>query len=180
MNNERLSLGLNEQLIIGLFTAIVGGFTAWDIFGDYKTGSSVSHLFLEGLIVITSIVFLARTIYFLSQRNAKTYKELLESQKEALLLRNDNQKYREESKKYLEGVSALIDRQFAEWELTHSEKEVALLLLKGMSHKEIAEIRNTSEKTARQQAAQVYEKAKLEGRAQLSAFFLEDLLLPKM
>jgi DNA-binding CsgD family transcriptional regulator len=180
MNNERLSLGLNEQLIIGLFTAIVGGFTAWDIFGDYKTGSSVSHLFLEGLIVITSIVFLSRTIYFLSQRNAKTYKELLDSQKEALLLRADNQKYREESKKHLAGISELIDKQFADWQLTHSEKEVALLLLKGLSHKEIADIRSTSEKTARQQAAQVYEKAKLEGRAQLSAFFLEDLLLPKM
>ena len=180
MSNERISLGLNEQLVIGLFTAIVGGFTAWDIFGDYKTGSSISHIFLEGLIVVTSIVFLARTIYFLSQKNANTYKELLDSQKEALLLREDNQKYREESKKFLEGISALIDRQFVEWELTHSEKEVAMLLLKGLSHKEIAEIRSTSEKTARQQAAQIYEKAKLEGRAQLSAFFLEDLLLPKM
>ena len=69
---------------------------------------------------------------------------------------------REESKKFLEGMGVLIDKQFADWSLTMSEKEVALLLLKGLSHKEIADIRKTSEKTVRQQAGQVYEKAKLE------------------
>ena len=64
------------------------------------------------------------------------------------------------------------------WHLSKSEKEVALFLVKGMSLKEIAGLRGTSEKTARQQASQVYAKAQLENRAELAAFFLEDLLLP--
>jgi DNA-binding NarL/FixJ family response regulator len=50
--------------------------------------------------------------------------------------------------------------------------------LKGLSHKEIAEVRRTSERTVRQQAREVYGKAQLAGRAELSAFFLEDLFLP--
>jgi hypothetical protein len=53
-----------------------------------------------------------------------------------------------------------------------------LLLLKGFSHKEIARLRHTSTTTIRQQAASIYQKANLSGRAALSAFFLEDLLLP--
>jgi DNA-binding NarL/FixJ family response regulator len=50
------------------------------------------------------------------------------------------------------------------------------LLLKGLSHKEIANLRSTSEATIRQQAASIYQKSSLSGRAALSAFFLEDLL----
>ncbi|MCB0322699.1 MAG: response regulator transcription factor [Bdellovibrionales bacterium] len=53
-----------------------------------------------------------------------------------------------------------------------------MLILKGLSHKEIADVRQTTEKTVRRQATSLYAKAGLENRAQLSAFFLEDLLLP--
>ncbi|RPJ78691.1 MAG: hypothetical protein EHM20_03330 [Alphaproteobacteria bacterium] len=179
MNDEQPNLNFNEQLAIGIFAALVGLLTAWDLLGDSKTGMSTTHLLLEGSIVLVSFLFLSRTIHVLYLKNSKTTKELLASQKEAISLRQDNQKYREESKRLLEGIGILIDKQFASWNLSNSEKDVALLLLKGLSHKEIANIRETSEKTVRQQAGQVYEKASLEGRAQLSAFFLEDLLLPR-
>lgn len=53
---------------------------------------------------------------------------------------------------------------------------MAFLLLKGMSLKELAELRGTSEKTARAQSMSIYAKAGLSGRSELSAFFLEDLL----
>jgi DNA-binding NarL/FixJ family response regulator len=60
-----------------------------------------------------------------------------------------------------------------------SEREVGLLLLKGLSLKDIAVVRGASEATVRQQAQAIYRKADLAGRAELSAFFLEDLLLPR-
>jgi DNA-binding NarL/FixJ family response regulator len=63
--------------------------------------------------------------------------------------------------------------------LTAAEREVGLLLLKGLSHKEVAAARGTSETTIRQQALAVYRKAGLRNRSDLSAFFLEDLLLPQ-
>jgi DNA-binding NarL/FixJ family response regulator len=59
-----------------------------------------------------------------------------------------------------------------------AEREVGLLLLKGLSHKEIAGVLDKSERTVRQQSLGIYKKAGLAGRAELSAFFLEDLLLP--
>jgi len=76
------------------------------------------------------------------------------------------------------GIGDEIEQQLEVWSLTPSEKQVAQLLLKGLGHREIAEIRDTSEKTVRQQAARVYQKAQVSGRAELSAFFLEDLLVP--
>jgi DNA-binding CsgD family transcriptional regulator len=91
----------------------------------------------------------------------------------------ENNKYKEQSKSYIEGLSATIDKQLSDWELSKAEKEVAFLLLKGFSLKEVADVRGTTEKTARTQSASIYAKAGLSNRAQLSAFFLEDLLLPK-
>jgi DNA-binding CsgD family transcriptional regulator len=49
--------------------------------------------------------------------------------------------------------------QFQRWGLTEAESEVALLQLKGLRHKEIAELRHTSERTVRQQALAVYRKS---------------------
>lgn len=69
-----------------------------------------------------------------------------------------------------------IDRQFQAWSLSTSEREVGLLLLKGLRHKEIARVRNTSEPTVRHQALAIYKKAGLEGRTDLAAHFLKDQL----
>jgi DNA-binding CsgD family transcriptional regulator len=71
-----------------------------------------------------------------------------------------------------------IGRQLEAWALTPAEREVTLLMLKGLRHKEIASLRKTSERTVRQQALTIYKKAGLDGRRDLAAFFLEDLLLP--
>ena len=78
----------------------------------------------------------------------------------------------------LAGLGQAIDAQLDAWQLTPMEKETALLMLKGYSHKEIAQLCDKSERTVRQQAVAVYRKSGLGGRAELSAFFLEDLLLP--
>lgn len=60
--------------------------------------------------------------------------------------------------------------------LTLSEQEVAMLLLKGLSFKEISAVRNTKEKTIRQQASSIYSKSNVEGRHEFAAWFLEDFM----
>jgi DNA-binding NarL/FixJ family response regulator len=92
--------------------------------------------------------------------------------------RHEAERFRGEAREALRGLGEAIDRQFDRWNLTPAEREVGLLLLKGLTHKEIADARSTSETTIRQQALAVYRKSGLHGRAELSAFFLEDLLLP--
>ncbi len=79
----------------------------------------------------------------------------------------------------IEGLSRSIRRQFDDWGLTEAEADVAGLMLKGLSHKEIAHLREGSEATVRQHAAVVYRKSGLASRSQLAAFFLEDLLAPR-
>ena len=87
--------------------------------------------------------------------------------------------WRRGARPVLVGLGREIDRQFHAWGLTPAEREVALLLIKGFSHKEIAQLTGRSERTARQHAGAAYHKAGLAGRAELAAYFLEDLLLPE-
>ena len=86
--------------------------------------------------------------------------------------------WRARTDRLLRGLGEEIDRQLGDWGLTPTERETALLLLKGYGHKEIAALQEKSERTVRQHAIAVYRKSGLSGRAELSAFFLEDLLLP--
>jgi DNA-binding CsgD family transcriptional regulator len=92
--------------------------------------------------------------------------------------RAERDAWRGSAQKLLDGLGRAIDEQFTRWGLTDAEREVALLLLKGYSHKAIAKATSRSEKTARQHAGAVYRKSGFGGRAELAAFFLEDLLLP--
>jgi DNA-binding CsgD family transcriptional regulator len=78
----------------------------------------------------------------------------------------------------LRGLGEAIERQFDHWSLTRAEKETAMLLLKGYSHKDAARLSGRSERTVRQHAVSVYRKSGLAGRAELAAFFFEDMLLP--
>jgi len=71
---------------------------------------------------------------------------------------------------------AVMRDQFSRWDLSPSESEVALLLIKGLSMKEISEARQVKEKTVRQQATSVYAKAGCAGRHELGAHFIEDLM----
>jgi DNA-binding CsgD family transcriptional regulator len=98
--------------------------------------------------------------------------------RELEVARVQGQRWRSEARTLLNGLGEAIDVQFSRWNLTEAEREVALLLLKGLSLKEIASIRATTERTVRAQTRALYSKAGLTGRASLSAFFLEDLLAP--
>ena len=69
-----------------------------------------------------------------------------------------------------------IAQQFATWELTQSEREVGWLLLKGLTLKEIAAMRDTAEKTVRQHASAIYRKSGVSGRHAFAAWFIEDCL----
>jgi DNA-binding CsgD family transcriptional regulator len=90
----------------------------------------------------------------------------------------ERDRWRGRATKLLQGLGAEIDSQFERWSLTPTERQVAMLLLKGLGHKEAASVLDRSERTVRQHAVSVYRKSGLAGRAELAAFFLEDLLLP--
>ena len=73
---------------------------------------------------------------------------------------------------------AVMQKQFDAWNLTASEQDVVIGMLKGLSFREIAGLRETREKTVRQQASSVYRKAGVASRHELAAWFFEDMLDP--
>lgn len=73
-------------------------------------------------------------------------------------------------------MADLIERFFARWSLTPSEREVAMLVLKGFDNEAIAGMRGVAGGTVRAQTARIYAKAGVDGRAQLFSVFMEELL----
>lgn len=163
-----------ERLVGTLFLVTIALLTVLDIIEDVREGSTLAHVITELVIVSCSLigaVYLWRKIVGgLVKRNVGLKDQLSQAHQ-------DIAHWREETASLSKGLCEAIDRQLTLWGLSPAEKEVAFLLLKGLSFKELAEVRGTSERTVRQQAAVIYQKSKLEGRAQLSAFFLEDLLV---
>jgi DNA-binding NarL/FixJ family response regulator len=124
------------------------------------------------------LVLLTAAPLFLTYRTYLVYKDRLALVRDLDAARIQGRQWRDETRALLKGLGEAIDQQFVAWKLTEAEREIGLLLLKGLSLKEIAAVRVTSERTIRAQARSIYAKAGLSGRAALSAFFLEDLLAP--
>lgn len=138
---------------------------------------SLGDLLLE-LISIVPVVMTSVGVALLFRVAQRQRDEHLQVIRDLELARVQGQRWRTEARSHLDGLGAAIDVQFSRWNLTEAEREVALLLLKGLTTKEIAQVRAASERTVREQARAVYTKSTLTGRAALSAFFLEDLLAP--
>ncbi len=140
---------------------------------DMTPGEILFELIEPSLIVLT-----AAGVVYLLQRTKRQHEEQMLLLRDLEVARAEGAQWRSDMREILRGLGNAIDAQFDRWQLTPAEREVAMLMLKGLSHKEIAVVRDASERTVRQQARAIYGKANLSGRAALSAFFLEDLLLP--
>ncbi len=143
-------------LLFSIVVALIGA----DLLSDAGSGASAGHL---GIEAVAAVVASGGSLWFLRR---------------ALVDRRGAAAWRARAEELLAGVGQTIEAQLKAWGLSPAEGEVALLLLKGLSFKEIAQVRDTSERTARDQARAVYRKAGVAGRAELSAWFIEDLLPP--
>ncbi|MCB9791938.1 MAG: hypothetical protein H6741_04350 [Alphaproteobacteria bacterium] len=150
----------SQNLIATVLFALVASLVGADLLADAGTGAEALHLGTEALAAAVGLVGAA--MFYRQHR----------------LERREAQDWRAQAEELLAGVGNTVERQFEAWELTPAEAEVALLLLKGLSFKEIAAVRETSERTGREQARGIYKKSGLAGRAELSAWFIEDLLPP--
>jgi DNA-binding CsgD family transcriptional regulator len=146
-----------------------------DLVSDAEEGRSAGHM--VGMYVGTGLSVLALVWMWRLMRASRAQARSLQVALDST--RVDLTTWRSKTSEMLHGLGVLIDRQFADWALSPAEREIALLLLKGLQFKAIAEARATSERTVRQQALAIYRKAGVAGRAELSAFFFEDMLLPR-
>lgn len=160
-NRERLVVLLTLLLIMVVVSVV--------LITDLQQGVIAWHVAVEAaaaLLALAGIVYLMR-------QSVQLRKALNKERRLTANLQQEAARWRLQSKTYLAGLSAMIDAQLSRWGLTPAEREVAFLLLKGLSLREIATLRDTTEKTAKVQAIAIYAKAGVTGRSELSAFFLE-------
>lgn len=144
----------------------------WDHTSHGHAGVSTPHVVIEFLIMVAAMV---GVVFF--------WRQLTESRQLTRQLRHKLDDAREqvsrwqhEERDLINDLRNAIDRKFDEWDFNTSEKEVAWCLLKGMSMKDIATLRSSTDRSIRQQAYVLYHKAGLTGRAELSAYFLGGLV----
>jgi DNA-binding CsgD family transcriptional regulator len=154
---------------------VISLFVAADMAADIHDGVGGLHLGLEIFALSLCLAGVWGTGVQLRRALRRTH----DLQRDLDGTRADLARWRGEAQGLLRGLGAAIETQFKRWDLSPAECDVALLILKGLSYKEVADARTTSESTVRHQALAIYRKAGLAGRAEMSAFFLEDLLLPR-
>lgn len=168
------------RTLIALFGLVVI-LAIGDLMADSDGGSSVGHLLTEGSIVVAGglgILVAARHIRRVRTAEAQALAEVRSLDERLAATRIQAERWLRETRELRQGLGLAIDRQLDAWALTRAEKEIALLLLKGLSHKQVAAARSVGEATVRQQARSLYQKANVEGRHDLAAYFLEGLLAP--
>lgn len=134
-------------------------FFAYDIVTDLLDDSeNLLH------VVIESLVFIAISTVLLIELRRVSHLKIRVRQERVKTARLSGE------------LMAVMRNQFANWGLSPSECDVALLLIKGLSMKEISMAREVKEKTIRQQATAIYAKSGYAGRHELVAHFIEDLM----
>lgn len=172
-----------RRVLLGLLLAFfaVALLSAIDIWADLREGTDSAHVTAEAMVLgigLIGSVFMGHRLVLVLRRAQAVHAEAFKLAEQLNATREEASRWRNEARDLMQGLAAALDEQFDRWRLTPAEKEVALLLLKGLSHRDIARVRSVTEATARQQARAVYKKASLSGRHDLAAFFLEDLMLP--
>lgn len=156
-SRQRLTLWVG----LGL-SSICTAFFAVDVLGDLVFGGDFPggklHLAFELVVVavsLTALVFHIRELRSFSRKHKKISDQI----------------------RVATGQFAdVVEELFISWALTPAERDVAILLVKGVSFKGIAEARGAKEGTVKAQANSVYRKAHVAGRHQLVALFLDELL----
>lgn len=161
-----------KDLIIAIILGLIMLLNLADVVTDVNLGVPTWHIIEESMIVLAAGLTMIYLIIEMRSR-ARELERLTET-----LSRADQQiaNVTEEMRNARRQYGELIHQQFDAWNLTPSEQQVAMLLLKGLSFKEIATVRDTREKTVRQQASTLYAKSGVDGRHAFAAWFLEDFL----
>jgi DNA-binding NarL/FixJ family response regulator len=164
-----------RQTVFAVFVLFVFGTSAVEIASEFVDGETLGSMGDDLSRFALSATMLAVFVHeHLAQR--KVLRDLRAQLDKA---RGQLAQIDPRSQKIASQYRAVMQKQFDAWRLTESEQDVVIGLLKGLSFREIAELRETREKTVRQQASSVYRKAGVTSRNELAAWFFEDMLEPR-
>lgn len=129
-----------------------------DFVGEGMSGQLDLHLVIESvatLSLLAAIWFEGRILRDLLRRKASLEQSLDHASAE---------------------VHAVIVQQFAEWNLSPAESDIAMFLVKGMGTQEIAEMRGSAEGTIKAHFNSIFRKAGVHSRAELLSVLIDRLL----
>ena len=122
-----------------------------------QKGNSI-HFYLEVLFVFAMIF-----LFIFQIREFNVLRGEIASTKEKLLILK-------------KGTTELINSQINLLKFTTAETDIAWLLIKGTSYKDIAKFRNVSERTVNQQVTSIFKKSNVRNRHEFITSFIEDLM----
>ena len=165
----------SRQTVFAVFVLFVLGTSGVEIVLEFVEGETLVSMgddlsrFAVGALVLALFV----------QARRSQQRELGELRGQLQKARGKLSQLDAKSREIASQYRAVMQKQFDTWGLTASEQDVVIGMLKGLSFREIAELRETREKTVRQQASSVYRKAGVASRNELAAWFFEDMLEPR-
>lgn len=157
--------------LVRVFFWIVAITSIADVFSDIRQGAHVLHILQESLMFIFALALLW-ILYQRTKAQMKRNAQLLTELNEVKARSTQASKELIDAKRIF---GEEITKQFSAWSLTESEAEVALFSLKGLSAKEIANLRSSSEKTVRNQLTSVYRKSGTTSKLSFVTWFMEGL-----
>lgn len=163
-----------RRKVFAVFVLFVFATSAAEIVSEFADGETLGEMTDDLSRFVLSAAVLGMFFYehLVQTRALKDLREQL-SKARGRLARIDTG-----SRELASQYRAVMQKQFDAWQLTASEQDVVIGMLKGLSFREIAGLRETREKTVRQQASSVYRKAGVASRNELTAWFFEDMLEP--
>lgn len=160
--------------IVMAVLAVVGVGGIVDLVLDQPSSWWSAHVLLEVGLVATSIT-LASTLWLRWREvTAKLRRTTADLQAQDAA----REAWQATAEDALRSMRTAVHAQMDRWQLTPTEREIALLLLQGVGHRQIAERTGRSERTVRQHSVSIYDKSGLDGRAALAGFFLHGLSAP--
>ena len=137
-----------------------------DVVADLSLGDAEGNSLSHNVVELAAALGLALGVLFL----ARELRRLMARQKRMAV--------------QIEAASGafhdVLEERFDEWALTPSERDVALLLIKGLSIADIAGLRGSAEGTVKAHCNKVYSKAGVAGRSELVSHFIEDLMTDRL
>ena len=148
-------------------TVVCFAFFSFDVVIDLRehimdnvaySGAEMFHLVFEAISVLT----LGSCILVTSRYLAKLTDEERKAKSSLHALRED--------------FDGFVGQRFAKWTLSPAESDVALLLLRGLSVSDIAELRDTRSGTVKVQAHNIFRKSGVNSRVEFTSLFMEEFI----
>lgn len=161
-------------VVASLFFLFISAASIADLRHDMLDHLSYTHMLIE---IFTLIIALSGSAFFIF-RTLRLFQQNSKLKVELAAEFSQRKSFQEKAMLYSNGLYKAIEDEFNKWDLTPVEREIGILILKGLSIKEMSLAQGSSDKTIQHHCTSIYKKSGLKGRTELSAYFLEDLLSP--